>query len=192
MFFPLDFPAVIGPMKQSLPLPSSAEEIPLKTVVFYLIYMTLHFFPAVNLTSILVFHASAPIVTAVPLEPAARIGRMDPTLCPPNRKWLTCPDAKVVKRWIISFRRKFCLNKPAVRKFVARIGHVLSAEYTQFKHLFGSQLRFKIGRKVPPRRFFENVPVALLHLVMNNDGLFSHNQEGYTLPVLSTNRAHTG
>src|SRR5262249_2691538 len=90
--------AVVGPMQQSLALPSTAGEITRFTVTSHLCPVTADRLPTLDLTRILIRHAAAHGVAAIPLEPAAGIIRMDQALSAPHRKRLTGVDTEVIER----------------------------------------------------------------------------------------------
>src|SRR5262245_44506895 len=93
---PSDLPAVIGPVQQRLPLPRPAERVADIAVGFHLLDVTSEGFPPIDLPRV-VFHAATGIVPAVPLEPAARVVRVDPSLPLPFRKRLAGVDAEIVQ-----------------------------------------------------------------------------------------------
>src|SRR5215218_4599815 len=64
--------AVIGPLQQGLPLPGPAEAIARVAIRPDLRGMTAEGVPAPDLSPVLVRHAAAHMVAAVPLEPATR------------------------------------------------------------------------------------------------------------------------
>jgi hypothetical protein len=70
-------------MKQGLSLPGPAMERPLRTIRSKLRNVTLHGAPPLDL-SLVVKASAAHVVAAVPLEPAAGIFVIDPTLLLPN------------------------------------------------------------------------------------------------------------
>jgi hypothetical protein len=69
-------------MQQRLALPSTAIEIARFTIFLQLRDMPPNRAPTRNLTQI-IFTAASAIISAIPLEPAARIVRMNPTFTPP-------------------------------------------------------------------------------------------------------------
>src|SRR5580698_7574736 len=91
-------------------------------------------FPASDLAGVLAGDAPAPIVTAVPLKPAARIVAKNPALVAPHRQRLAGIDAEIVERLVAVFPGEPGVRKPALRKFLAAVGHVLAAEHAEAKH----------------------------------------------------------
>jgi hypothetical protein len=71
-------------VQQRLALPATAIEIARFTVFFQLRHLPANGPPTRNLTQI-IFIAAPAIISAIPLEPAARIVRMNPTFAPPFR-----------------------------------------------------------------------------------------------------------
>src|SRR5579883_321719 len=134
---PSDLAAVISPMQQGLPLASPTRQITRFAMLFDLRYVSLNRFPAFDLPRIFFGHAPAHVVAAVPLEPAARIVRMNPSLFSPYRERLASVNAEIIQRAVPARRRDFCARKPARGKFRAAIGHVLAAKYPEGKHLLG-------------------------------------------------------
>ena len=97
--------------------------------------------PTSYLTQI-IFVAASAIISAIPLEPAARIVRMNPTFVPPFRKRLRRVHVKIIQRGACSIRRKLRALEPVRRKFFPAIGHVFSAEDTEAQHSnYGTNIR---------------------------------------------------
>src|SRR6185437_7631951 len=92
-----ELPAVVGPMQQRLALTAPTGEVAAVTVTFDLADVPAHCFPALDLPPVLVGDPPAHVVAAVPLEPAARIVRMDPALGAPDGQRLTGIDAEIVE-----------------------------------------------------------------------------------------------
>src|SRR5581483_4986541 len=90
--------------------------------------------PAFDLAQI-VFVATTRKVSAIPLEPAARIVGMNPTFLAPNFEQLRCVHAEIIQGRTMSILRKLCTSEPAHRKFFSTIGHVFSAEDAEREHL---------------------------------------------------------
>ncbi len=84
-------------MQQSLALPRAAGEIAKLTVSSQLCHVTADRLPALDLPRVLVGHAAAHVIAAIPLEPAARIIGMNPALLAPRRKRLTGVDTEIVE-----------------------------------------------------------------------------------------------
>ena len=84
-------------MQERLPLPSVAREITRLARKLKLADVTADCFPAFDLTSVFDGHSSPDVVAAVPLEPAAWIVRVYPSLPAPFRQRLTGIDTKVVE-----------------------------------------------------------------------------------------------
>ena len=79
-----EVPRIVCPVQQRLPLPGPAQQITLHTVLAHLRDMAGHGFPAADLSCV-VFATPAPIITAVPLKPAAWIVWPDPAFFAPVR-----------------------------------------------------------------------------------------------------------
>ena len=94
-------------MQERLALAPAAKQIPGFTIFLHLPYMALDCLPALDLSVILVPHAAAHVVAAIPLEPAAGVVRMDPALASPFRQRLARMDAKKIARGVAALRRKF-------------------------------------------------------------------------------------
>jgi len=97
-----DFPRIISPMQQRLALTAPAQEIAGLAMAFDLGDVPANSFPAPDLAGVLGRHAAAHIVTAVPLEPTARIIGVNPSLSAPDRQWLTGIDLEKVQRAVAS------------------------------------------------------------------------------------------
>src|SRR5580700_11184070 len=92
---PSNFPAVVGPVQQRLALALAAGEIARFAMPLDLADMPADGFPALDLACVLLGLAAAQIIAAIPLEPAARIVRMDPTLLAPFRQRLAGTDTEI-------------------------------------------------------------------------------------------------
>jgi hypothetical protein len=143
------------------------------TVAFNLSYVATHSAPAPDLTRILFRHSPAHIVAAIPLEPAARIVGMDPTLFAPHGKRLTCIHAKIIKRAVTGVRRQLGAYEPLSREFLPRIRHVFSAKHPKLQHFLGRKLRAKLRWETSARRSHPFVLVPSLHAIVDNNGLTS-------------------
>src|SRR4051812_37090619 len=131
-------------------------------------------FPSLDLAPVFGRHAAAHIVTAVPLEPAARIVGMKPSLAAPDRQRLAGVDAEEIERAVAPARREPGAGEPAVGKLLAGIRHVLAAEHAEAQHLLRRELRLELGIEIATDRRRSLVAVALLHLVVHDDGTFGH------------------
>jgi hypothetical protein len=79
-----EFPAVVGPMQQRLPLALPAKKITLLAIHLQLTDVPSDRRPAVDLSCIFAPKPPASIIAAVPLKPAARVFRMYPALPAPH------------------------------------------------------------------------------------------------------------
>ena len=132
-----------------------------------------HRLPSPDLATILVGQTAAHVIATIPLEPAARIVGMQPSFATPDRERLAGVDAEVVERAVAAAVGKLGGGKPAVRKFALGVGHVFAAEDAEREHLLGRQLRSKFGIEIAARRLRDPVAVALLHLVVDDDGFLA-------------------
>src|SRR6185437_4067701 len=121
--------AVVGPMQQSLALPRPAKNIAALAVTLDLPQVPAHRLPPLDLAQVLVLHAAAHIIAAIPLEPAARVVGVNPTLLAPNGQRLARVDAEEVERSIAAVRRKLSAGEPAFGKLVSRVGQVLAPKH---------------------------------------------------------------
>src|SRR3954471_2403224 len=112
-----DQPAVIGPVQQRLALAGAAVEVATLAGPLELADVAAHGFPAPDLARV-IGHAAPAIVAAVPLEPAARIVRVNPALGAPDRERLARLDAEKVERRIAPAMREPRSPEPARRKLV--------------------------------------------------------------------------
>ena len=85
-------------MQQRLTLARAAEYIAGLAIFLDLPDVTADRFPAADLTRILVRHAAAQVIAAIPLKPAARIVGMEPAFAPPFRQRLAGIDAEKIER----------------------------------------------------------------------------------------------
>jgi len=153
-------------MQQRLALSAPAIEIVRFTVLFQLRHVAANGPPTRNLTQI-IFTAASAIISAIPLEPAARVFGMNPTFAPPFRQGLRRVHTKTIQRRTRPIRRKLRPREPARRKFFPAIGHVFPAEHAEFQHLFRCQFRRESGAECAPHRFGAEINVALLHFIVH-------------------------
>src|SRR5690606_23694399 len=120
----LKYPAVVSPLQQRLALPRPAKGITGLAVAGNLRGVAAKRPPAADLAPVFAFHAPARVIAAVPLEPAARIVRVDPAFGAPFGERFAGPDAEQVERTIRLSFRQLRAGEPACREFVPAIGHV--------------------------------------------------------------------
>src|SRR5262249_23535729 len=92
-----DLPRIVGPMQQCLPLAAPAIQIARPTMFFQLRDVTANSAPTRDLPQVILAAASA-IISAIPLEPAARVLGMNPTFAPPFRQSLRGVHSKIIER----------------------------------------------------------------------------------------------
>src|SRR5688572_20187607 len=160
-------------MQERLALARAAEQVTLLAGALKLTNVATHRLPAPDLARV-VSHAAAPEISAVPLKPAPRILGMDPALGPPHRQRLARGDAEEVEGGIAPLRRELHTLEPARRELVAAVGEILSPENTQLEHVSGRQLRSEVGIEIATLRLHERIHIALLHVVVHNDGGKAH------------------
>jgi hypothetical protein len=80
-----DFSAIVGPMQESLALARTAEKVTWLAVPLDLPHVPPHRFPSLDLPSVFIGHPTADVVTAIPLEPTARVVRMKTSFVAPDR-----------------------------------------------------------------------------------------------------------
>ena len=107
----------------------------------------------------------AHVVTAVPLEPPARILRTDPAVSPPRGERLRGVDAEIVRASVVSVSAQLGAREPAGGELLAAVRHVLSSEHAEPQHLLRCQLGRERRREVPAGRLRAKVHVTLLHRV---------------------------
>lgn len=125
--------------------------------------------PATNLTLILAWKAPAHIVATVPLEPAARIVRIDPAFRSPDGKRLGCIHAETVECWIMLPRTELRSLEPSRRKLIATIRQIPAAEDTQREHLSRHQIRLEVRMEIPTYWLGTDITVSLLHRIVYYD-----------------------
>ena len=161
----LNFSAVVGPLEECLALSSSAGGVAFATVFAQLADVPFHCFPTCYLSFVLGREASSHKIAAIPLEPAARVVGINPSLFAPDGKRLACADFEIIKGRVVSPRAEFCVLKPIRGKLVSAVGHILSAEDTEAKHLLGGELGLKVRGKISAGRGCEFVTIIALHFV---------------------------
>lgn len=93
-------------MEESLTLAGTAIEGTGRTVIFDLGNVSANGTPAFYLP-LIVRASTAVIIAAIPLEPPARVFRVDPTFRPPNRQRLRGIYPKEVEAGVVAFGTKF-------------------------------------------------------------------------------------
>ena len=79
-----------------------------------------------------VIHAAAAgVVSAIPLEPSARIFIANPVLFPPNRERLRGFDSVIIQAGIVPSRGELCFLEPTGGKLFPAISHVFSTKYSE-------------------------------------------------------------
>src|SRR5215813_4820436 len=135
-------------MQQRLALALAAQQVARLAVALNLPHVAADRLPATDLAAVLVRHAAAHVVAAVPLEPAARIVVVDPALAPPLRQRLARVDAEEVECAVALTGRELRADEPALGEFPAAVGHVLAAEDPEAEHLARRELRLELGIEV--------------------------------------------
>src|SRR5580704_17462142 len=158
-------------MQQRLALPRPAGDVARLAMPLHLADVTADGFPALDLARVLSRNAPSHVVAAIPLKPAARIVRVDPSLLAPDRQRLAGVDPEKVQRTIPMLGGELGAREPARWKLLDAVGHVLAAEHTKLQHLRRRQLGTKLRIEAAANRCSERVAVALLHLVVDGDGL---------------------
>ena len=123
--------------------------------------------PALNLARVVVAAATR-VVAAVPLEPAPRILRVDPSLAPPLRQRLRRVNAEVIDSSGRDAPRRVWPLQTSSTEISRAIGQVFSTEHAEREHLFRRELGFEAFRKVSSGRLRPVVDVTVLHLVVDD------------------------
>src|SRR5258705_9601962 len=155
--------AVVRPVQQRLALALATHQVAGLAVLLDLPHVAADRFPAFDLAAILVGHPATHVVAAIPLEPTARIVGMQPALLAPDRERLTGVDAEEIERAVAPLGRELGAGEPALRKFLARVGHVLAAEHAERQHLKRGQLRIELGIEMAARWRAPHIAIARLH-----------------------------
>src|SRR5690349_6031878 len=116
-------------MQERLALPRAAGQVARLAVPLDLPDMPAYGLPSPDLAPVFGRHAAAHVVAAIPLEPAARIIGVKPSLAAPDRQRLTGVDAEEIERAVAPVGRELRAREPALGKFLAGIRHVLAAEH---------------------------------------------------------------
>src|SRR5687768_2801489 len=159
---------VICPMEHGLALPAAALEIARLAVLPDRSDMAGDCPPAPNLAGVIRRSASH-VVAAVPLEPSARILRMDPAIPAPGGERLGGVDTEVVEARVTAPAGESGAGEPAGGKLGAAVSHVPASEYPKTQHLAGSQLREKTRSEVTADWLGPVIDVLPLHPVGDDD-----------------------
>jgi len=164
-----DCSAVVSPLEKRLSLSPAAAQIAGFAILLNLPNVAAHRFPSFDLASIFPGDPATKVITAIPLEPAPRVLRVDPPVLTPNRQRLTGGDAKIIEGGIVPMRRELRLRKPIAGKLICCIGHILAAEDAEAQHLFGRELRFEVRVEIFAHRFGKQIAISPLHFVIYQD-----------------------
>src|SRR4051812_41489016 len=164
----LDLAGIVGPMEKRLALARPAVRIPAGAILLQLGDVPPDRAPSFDLPDIVRMTPSR-IVAAIPLEPPPRVVRVDPPFVAPNFERLGCADAKVIEFRPWPIRGKLGAAKPARRKFIAAIGHVLAAENAERQHLARGQFRREPGTELFSNRLRSPVGIIFLHSVFDDN-----------------------
>jgi hypothetical protein len=99
---------------------------------------------------------------------------MDPSFLAPHRQWLARVDAKIVEAAVTALVREPGAGKPAARELGFAVRQVFTAEHAKTKHVSRRQLRAEFGIEITPDRRGENVTIAALHFVVDDNCSFAH------------------
>jgi hypothetical protein len=147
----------------------SAGEIAFWAVFFELADVPFHRFPSCDLSFVLGGETPSHKITAIPLEPAARVFGINPAFFSPEEEGLTCADFEEIAVGVVFIGAELCFFEPLFREFASAIGHILSAEDAEAKHLLRCKLRLKIGVEIPAYGDGKLVTVIFLHLVVDDN-----------------------
>ena len=158
---------VICPVEKCLPLAWPAECVTWAAIGLYLAYMASHSVPTAYLTCVFFWQASAHVVPAVPLEPAARIVFVNPALSAPLGQRLRGVDFEKVEFRVARAFGELCAPKPRSRKFFRAVTHIDAAKDAGVEHLAWCEFGFKIRSKSPADRRGQLVRIPFLHAVVH-------------------------
>src|SRR4029077_17652081 len=109
------------------------------------------------------------IVTAIPLEPAARVLRVNPPFPAPHRERLRGIDAEEIDLGSVTLGTEPALGKPVVTNARLTVCHVFAAKNSEPEHLFRGQLRSKPRGKILSSGFRQEILITALHPVVDLD-----------------------
>jgi hypothetical protein len=157
-------------MQQRLALTRATREVHRLAVPLDLPDMAPHCLPALDLPRVFIHHSAANRVTAIPLEPAAWIVGVNPSLRTPEGQFLARVDPEEVERGVGSRSgRQPCMNEPALGKFGACVRHVPAPEDPELQHLLRGQLGLEFWIEIAPDRCSAGIAIVVLHLVVHDD-----------------------
>src|SRR5512143_537183 len=125
-----DLSGIVCPVKECLPLSPTTVHIPRSAVLLYLVDVPPHRKPALDLP-IIVVASSTQVVPAIPLEPAARVLRVDPALGIPDGQWLRRVGGGVVESVVVAGNALAMQSghlKPVRRVFAPAVAQVSAPE----------------------------------------------------------------
>lgn len=150
---------------------SPAGQVSAFAVTDHLHHVSANGNPALDLPFVFFRHPAAPMVSAVPLEPATGVCWVDPSLFSPYGKRLAGIDTEEIQCGIMVIRTEFCVCEPVFGKFARAVGHVFPAEDAESKHFLRREVGSEARIEVFSFGFGAFVSVILLHLVADGDGL---------------------
>ncbi|MDB6057521.1 MAG: hypothetical protein JWO95_1365 [Verrucomicrobiales bacterium] len=122
-------------MEQGLALGGAATEVAGAAVGFDLADVTADGAPTFYLTVVFARDSAAHIVSAIPLEPAARVVFVDPAFSTPLGQGLAGVDLEEVEHRVLFVGTEFGAGEPFFGEFGLAIGHVFATEDAHAEHL---------------------------------------------------------
>ena len=114
------------------------------------------------------------IVAAIPLEPAARIVRMDPALAAPLRQRLAGIDAEIVQRAVAPVAGELGAREPVAGNSLRQSVMYLPPKTPSAQHLRRRQFGPEVGIEIAAAGADQHIAIAALHLVVDGDASFFH------------------
>jgi hypothetical protein len=155
-------------VEEGLALPPPAHEVSGLAMGLELGDMALHGLPSRDLP-VIIGASPSQVIAAVPLEPATRILIVDPALGAPIREGLRGVKEEVIELGPMLLMAEPGIFEPGGRIFPNAVSHVLAAEDAEPEHLVRPEIGAEIIAKSLARLFREEIAIALLHYVMDQD-----------------------
>jgi hypothetical protein len=156
-------------------------------VGFYLADVAADGAPAFYLAVVFAWDSSAHVVSAIPLEPTARVVFVYPTFASPFGQGLAGVNLEEVEHGVLFVGAQLGAREPFFGEFGLAIGHVFAAEDAEAEHLLWGELGLEVGVEVFAGGFGALVGVVFLHLVVDDYLLRAH---GWNLPLAGRKGEH--
>jgi hypothetical protein len=161
-------------VQERLALAATAEQVAGLAAFLQLPHMAADRFPTLDLPAVLVGQAATHVKAAIPLEPAPRIVRMNPAFAFPFRQRLARIDTKKLQAASRPRGDSFAPANQLLGNSRRQSVMYLPPNTPTLSIWAGVSCGLNSGSKRRPAGRAQHVAVALLHLVVDDDGTPAH------------------